>query len=77
MRPFRTKGIVDVAEGDDAGRQRNGRARQSIRIAGPVEGLVVMPGDVGGHLQQRQGRTVLAMRNPLKNVARRALCASA
>ena len=40
-------------------RQRNVAARQPIGVAVAVEALVMMAGDVDGHLQERQRRAVV------------------
>ena len=46
--------VVRVGEGDDAGGERNIVAGQTVRIAAAVEVLVMMAGDVDGHVPKRR-----------------------
>ena len=51
--------IVDIAEGNQARHQGNVGAGQAIGIARAVEALVVVAGDLDGHLQERRGRRMV------------------
>ena len=72
----RTQRIVHVANGHDTGGQRNGATRQPVGVSGAVEALVVMPGDVDGHVAKKPTRCRGAW-PPRTKSRRRSWCAPA